>query len=513
VTARIVHDLELIEVEIKPGPNGEGTAWSCAHGVGRWYRDCGCSGGAREGWNQGWRGPLRDALDLLRDHVATRFDETRGILFRDPWETRDRYLELLMDPSVSQDTWLEREAGRPLRQPERDAALAHLELQRCAQLMYTSCGWFFADISGIETVQVMKYAQRVLDLADELDMLAPREAFLDRLAAAQSNLREMGNGADVFRRFVEPMRIHPGRIAAHIAVTSLVDDSRPTGVAAGYRFQTTSLRKLRHGRLILATARIELEERATRRRHEFAVAAMHFGGVDFYCVARPFAGAHRFTVASTRLWSQVRTATLPTILRIAQAEFGPDEYGLESLLPEGRRQIARMVFGDIINDFTDQYARLYETHQRVLEMLQEIGFELPSELLTAAELTFRRRFEEAIRRAHGSREAALYGPAIRIVEEAARRGYAIDRSGAAQEFTETLATAMTDALSDPERVEAAIELAEVARALGLDTAIERAQEIVGEAFDRDSLAPEARALRRVVGLTATADPPRQEAIA
>jgi alpha-amylase/alpha-mannosidase (GH57 family) len=491
-----------MEVEIKAGPDGEGTAWSCAHGVGRWYRDCGCSSGAREGWTQAWRGPLRAALDLLRDEITARFEETRGVLFQDPWAARDDYLAFTLRTDGPKRDWLERQAGRALRLSERDAALGHLELQRSAQLMYTSCGWFFADISGIETVQILKYAQRAFDLMEELDLDPPRERFLDQLAEARSNLPEMGTGADVFRRFVDPLRVHPGRIAAHVAISSLVDDSRPTGLAAGFQFRITNHRKQRHGRLILATARIELEERATEKRYEFSVAAMHFGGVDFYCVARSFSGAHRFGAAVTRLWARFRTATLPTMLRIAQEEFGPDEYGLESLLPEGRRRVSGMVLGDIVGNFADQYARLYENNQRVLDMLQSAGLELPTELLAAAEFTFSRRFEDAVRRADGSHSPDRYALAIQIAEEAERRGFEIDRAAAGPLLAQTVVDAVTAVVTEPtvDRIRNACDLAEMMRSLGMADRLDRAQEIVDAAIPLGTDGPGPRLLRRAFGL-------------
>ncbi len=497
------HHPPRMEVQIKAGPGGEGTAWSCAHGVGRWYRDCGCSGGAAEGWHQAWRQPLRSALDYLRDVIAMRFEETRGILFRDPWAARDGYLAFTLQRSdATTSDWLEDQAGRGLALPERATALAHLELQRNAQLMYTSCGWFFADISGIETVQVMKYAQRALALLDELDLDGPREQFLDQLAQARSNLPAMGNGADVYRRFVDPLRVHPQRVGAHIAISSLVDDSRPTGTTAGYRFRARSLRRQRHGRLIMATAHIELHERAMEKRFDLSVAAMHFGGVDFYCVARPFEGEHRFAAAAARLWASFRTASLPVILRIAQEEFGPDEYGLESLLPEGRATITAMVLGNIVGNFTQEYTRLYETNQRVLEMLQSAGLEFPPELLAAAEFTFSRRFEQAIREANGSHLPQSYPLAVQIAQEAKRRGFHLDLTNSLPIMTKTLADAAAEAVADPipERVDQVVALTQLVRRLGMERAMDRAQEIVDRVLPREATGSAARALRTAFGM-------------
>ena len=177
-----------MEVEIKAGDEGKGTSWSCAHGVGRWYRDCGCQTGGREGWNQKWRGPLRQAFDFVRDTVNLYFEAERGKLFKDPWAARNDYIQLILDPKASREEFLEQHAGRPLTPEERVRALTHLEIQRNAMLMYTSCGWFFTEISGIETTQVMKYAARIFDFMSDLGLPSPEKPFLEILAEAKSNL-------------------------------------------------------------------------------------------------------------------------------------------------------------------------------------------------------------------------------------------------------------------------------------------------------------------------------------
>jgi alpha-amylase/alpha-mannosidase (GH57 family) len=501
-----------MEVEIKNGA-GEGTAWSCAHGVGRWYRDCGCNTGARAEWNQAWRGPLRNALDLLRDEVANHFEETRGELFVDPWAARDDYVGIMNAATGVKDDWLQKHAGKRLRARERDRALSHLELQHNAQLMYTSCGWFFADVSGIETTQIMKYAQRALDLCDELDLPSPRDRFLSVLAEARSNLPQMGNGADVFRRFVDPLRLFPGRVAAHVAISSLVEDPGPSGVVSRYRFRCSSFKKQRHGRLIMATAHIELEDSVTERHHDFGLVAMHFGGVDFYCVARPYPGARQFNASAAKLWANFRTASLPVMLRIAQEELGPDEFGLESLLPEGRQRISELIFGDIVGNFAEQYARLYENNQRVLEMLQDAGLELPQELTVAAEFTFSRRFEAAMKRAAGTHDPKEYLPAIRIAEEAERRGYKIDHTTTAPLFAKVMVGAVARAIADlaDDSIASACELAAMATKLGLTASLAHAQELYDDATRTTVPSGLLRRLGKELGLAgpklALSDPP------
>ena len=194
-----------LEVEINSGPNGEGTSWSCAHGVGRWIRDCGCQTGGEAGWNQKWRKPLRAALDFLRDQNVPYFEATRNDLFTFPWVARDESISLILNPAASREEFLFAQAGRWLSRHQQNRALTYLELQRMLLLMYTSCGWFFNDLAGIETIQILKYAARALDLMDQLGLPSVRDSFLEILAGAKSNKAEMGTGADIYRRFVEPL--------------------------------------------------------------------------------------------------------------------------------------------------------------------------------------------------------------------------------------------------------------------------------------------------------------------
>ncbi len=193
------------EVEISNGPEGEGSSWSCIHGVSRWTRDCGCHTGGAANWNQAWRKPLREALDFLRDQAASAFAATAGELFSDPWAARDDSIQLILDPFASRELFLHEHGAKELTREQSRTALTFLEMQHNALLMYTSCGWFFNDLAGLEPVQILKYAARVIELMASLRLASPRAQFLDILAQAKSNRSKLGNGADIYRRLVEPL--------------------------------------------------------------------------------------------------------------------------------------------------------------------------------------------------------------------------------------------------------------------------------------------------------------------
>ncbi|HEX8186723.1 MAG TPA: DUF3536 domain-containing protein, partial [Pyrinomonadaceae bacterium] len=458
------------EVLVRPGPDGEGTAWSCAHGLGRWTRDCGCNASAPGSWNQRWRAPLRAAFDLLRDDLAPKFEEAGARLLRDPWAARDEYVELLGPGGPARrEEFLTRHAGRRLSADEQVRALALLEAQRAALTMYTSCGWFFNDISGIETVQTLRYAGRVVETMETLGLAPPAAAFLEILSEAKSNLPDRLTGADIYLRAVAQSRVTPQRVAAHVALCNLLEpeEQGPRCESAGYVYRKFDFRRQRHGRVTLETVRLALEEEATGRRHEFALAAMHFGEIDYYCALRPCRTPEDYAEAAARLWSHLRTASLPALLRVAQGEFGPEEFGLEALLPQGQGHLSRSVFGDLVARFMEGYEHLYEENRRVIERLQEIGFRPPRELRLAAELTVGLRLEREIR---GQRRGAGdYGAAVEIARDAARYGYRIDRTSVTRVFEETVTETARLVVTRPdaENIRSARALIELGRDLGL----------------------------------------------
>ena len=474
------------EVEIKPGPDGNGTSWSCAHGVGRWFRDCSCQTGGQEGWNQQWRGPLRKALDFLRDNVAAHFEKERGKLFADPWAARNEYIQLVLDPDVSRKAFLERQAGRALNDLEQVRALTQLEIQRNAMLMYTSCGWFFTEISGIETVQVLKYAARIFDLLNTLGLESPEATFLEILSEARSNVHEYGNGADVYRRFAETTRVTPQGVVAHLAISSLVNHVADRGEAGGYLFELMDPRKEEHGRFTLMTGHVLLQESMTRQHFRYAFAGLHLGGIDFYGAIRPYIRQENYEKSAKHLWEQFYIVSLPKLLRLMQEEFGPDEFGVEQLLPESRQKIFQTVFGTLVERFSEQYVRLYEDNRRNLEMLQSVGFELPKEIRAAAEFTFGKLFEEEIQKKEWFKDPDAYQNLISLAGEVTQHGYRIDRFVAEHTFRNLITEIVEGAVAKPtdENIRASIAVVQLTKKLGLSYNLYLAQEAVYESADK-----------------------------
>jgi alpha-amylase/alpha-mannosidase (GH57 family) len=482
------------EVCLWSGDNGRGSSWSCAHGVGRWIRDCGCQTGGAPEWNQRWRTPLRAGLDALREKASQVFEDRGSELFEDPWEARDAYVEILGASPVAFERWSRERQKRPWTDEDTVTARTLLEMQRHALLMYTSCAWFFHDISGIETIQILKYARRCIDDLEALGAPSFEPILLEHLAEAESNLPEKGTGADIYRNHVPRARVTAERVVGHLAISSVMDGMPSGGSLGAFAYETTDFQKTSVPPLTLCTARVKLRSESTGRQSHFGFAALHFGGIDFYAVVRPNPHVEAFSARSRKLHDLMDEASLPVLLRETFESLGPREYRLEDLLPGGAEKLAKEVFGSLLDRFFEAYAQLYRDHGRTMEMLQAAGFELPRELRAAAEFTLQHRFEEEIRRQEESRDPRAYRRAIQIAQEVSDRGYQIDRTSSSRVFEAMLNRSVQQALrmADAASVQTVQEIVELIQRLALEVSIEQSQEAVVEAVRRRRVPPEIR---------------------
>src|SRR6516165_6642613 len=250
------HEVEIVE----------NTAWSCSHGVGRWNTDCGCNSGGKPGWNQAWRAPLRNALDQLRDGLAGPYETRAAEFLKDAWLARDEYASVVLDRSDhSLEKFFATHARRRLSEAETSTVLSLLEMQRHAMLMYTSCGWFFDELSGLETVQVIMYAGRTLQLAQRLFPDHHEQSFLDLLRDAKSNLPESGDGAKIFERFVKPAQVDLLAIAAHHEIAAMFQLNGESDLHRAYEMQDIDEVRLESGLARLAVGATRVRSRITRR--------------------------------------------------------------------------------------------------------------------------------------------------------------------------------------------------------------------------------------------------------
>jgi len=382
----------------------EDTSWSCAHGIERWRSNCGCNGG-KAGWNQEWRAPLREALDYLRDATAPLAEQLAQPLFHDLWAARDAYIQIVLDRSpASIERFFAAHVTHPLTKAERSTALELMELERHTQLMYTSCGWFFDEISGIETVQIIAYAGRVLQLAAELfgpPAAALEATFLSILAKAKSNVADIGDGAQVYRRSVTPMRIGLEQVGAHYAISSIFRAYPEDGELFCFDVHRESQDVFNSGRGRVAVGRALIYSRITEETEDICFAVLHLGDQNLSAAVRRYDSANpaevdAFLTFSADIGTAIRRANLPEVIRLIDRFFGETAYSLTSLFADEQHRILNTILDQTIAEMEDSLRKIYEDHASLLHFLTESGMTAPPALASAARFAINAGLRRAI---------------------------------------------------------------------------------------------------------------------
>ena len=473
------------------------SAWSCVHGVGRWREDCGCSTGGEPGWNQRWRAPLREALDLLRDRAAEVFERRGRAVLADPWAARDAYLPVVLGATSRQEFTGRHVVGDPVE------AFTLLEAQRHALAMYTSCGWFFNDLAGLETVQVLRYAARAMDLLGELGEDPGEEAFLEVLAKGESNVAEEGDGGDVWRRHVEPARVDADRAVAHLALVELLERRPPSRRVGAFDVHVVDHARAERGTLAICSGLVVLSHARTGRRSEHLYAALGMGGLEVLGSTRR-ADPARDHVALALLRSAFeRGSPVTTLLRLVSDGLGHgrSEFDLRSALPDAAEQIVEGVAKGLAHRVAEAHDRFFSEHQHALDVLVAAGYPLPLELRLPAERALSRRVEAEVLAGQGSLDPASYARAVELARDARAKGLSLDLPAAGAAMGRLLLTAVEQALAapGPTAVHAALAVLRVSTDLGLDVPRDRAQEMVHDAL-RGGARPELAELAVALGL-------------
>jgi alpha-amylase/alpha-mannosidase (GH57 family) len=377
----------------------ENTSWSCPHGIERWRSDCGCNTGGRPGWNQAWRAPLREALDWLRDELGPRYEEHARDLLRDPWAARDDYIDVVLDRSLENvEKFFGRHATRRLSESEKVRALKLLELQRHAMLMYTSCGWFFAELSGIETVQVIQYGARAIQLADELFDDGLERHFLELLGQAESNMPEHQNGRRIYEKFVRPARIGLPQVVAHYAVSSLFEpyDERPRVYC--YDIERDDYQMVETGATKLAVGRARVTSEITWESALLSFGILHFGDHNVSGGVRSFRGQSRYRTMVEQVTEAFSRGDLTEVIRLLDKNFLELTYSLKSLFRDEQRKITSLILESTLAEAEAAHRELYDHHALLMRFLVDLGVPLPRAFHAAAEfilnLDLRRAIEE-----------------------------------------------------------------------------------------------------------------------
>jgi alpha-amylase/alpha-mannosidase (GH57 family) len=446
------------------------SAWSCAHGVGRWKEDCGCETGAGPGWNQRWRSPLRAALNGLRARVEMLWNDRAGALFLDADAARFEYVNVLIG-AESQKSF----AAAHITGDEVDA-FTLLEMQRHAQSMFTSCGWFFNDLAGIETVQILRYAAHVVDLINELGEDPHLETFLSTLAEAYSNVGSEGNGVDIWNRHVVTARVDAERAVQHLALSEVIENEARESFGA-YEIEVRGRTRTQRGSVVLASGVACLTHRRTRRTYAYAYAALGLGGLEVVGSLRRLEDEHDETALES-IRSQFEGRAPVTNLLRALSEMGPAEFDLSVALPDERDRLMSDTAAFLTERYAESYQRLYADHRAALEDLVRYGYNLPPELRAPAEVALAHQFQTAVMGAESSTNPQAYDSAIAIARQARATGFEVDSPTTSQFVERLVKDAVFSAVKRPNNktVRAALDVLKLKDELGVGVNLDACQE-------------------------------------
>ena len=413
----------------------ERSSWSCCHGIGRWREDCGCNTGEHPDWRQLWRKPLRKALDALRNRLIDIYSSVADGLLRDPWAARNDYVDLILDRSAdSVDRFFEKHSARALNSEERVRSLKLLEMQRHALLMYTSCGWFFDDIAGIETLQILQYAGRAIQLAEELsgqrsvvsdlqDMGAQassmnskkinadgtpalpcqnevtdendiESSFLDILRKAKSNSPEKGDGRDLYLRFVKPAIIDETGIAAHYAMRALFQDFHERTDFYSCTVERKHWQTMTRGRAKLVLCRAQVTSRITSETAAMNLAAVHDGAGHIQSGIRK---KELDPQTEEEIRAEFEKEDWTSVFSLLNKYFSDAKLSLNEIIPDERRKILDVLIQSANADFDRRNQEEFERIEPLLNTLTELGVEPSARFVPVAAEWIQERLPEEYR--------------------------------------------------------------------------------------------------------------------
>ena len=414
----------------------QASSWSCFHGVGGWKEDCGCSTGGQPGWNQKWRKPLREALDFLRDKLAIIFENEGKKYFNESaWVVRNKYIDVVLNRNNSVIKNFQKLNFRAdLTETEKVRGMELLEMQRQAMLMYTSCGWFFNEISGIETVQIMKYAARAMQLAANFSNEDIETPFLNILDQAKSNIKEHGSGKTIYEKWVKPSVVSLKEVAALWAVSSLYQEFEDEEDVYCYKVKRNNYQSVEKGNTNLVVGNIEVTSKITLQKSNLVFALMQYADGDFHCAIKEFSSSEDYNELKNTLIKTFVLYPQTEIIRAIDEKFGREYFTLKDIFIEERKKILQILLKDQLKKFANRYEEMYDQGKSSIYHMQSLGLEIPKEFKISAGYTLSHRYNELLQNSSGFVEENVIQQIMAINYEANKMGIEIDKSPSNKNF-------------------------------------------------------------------------------
>lgn len=360
----------------------ENSSWSCVHGVERWRENCGCNTG-KPGWHQLWRKPLRDSLDWLRENVEVIFEREASKVVKDPWKARNEYINIVL--KRNEDNIKRFLKDHALNDGAPNRILRIMEMQRHAMLMYTSCGWFFDEISGIETTQVLQYACRVIQLANQIGEVDLETEFIKQLEAAPSNVSTYENGAVVYNKSVLPSRTNLQRVGIHYAVSSIFEDEPDSLTIFNYSTSNDSFIKKEAGEQKLVLGITKVKSLVTKSEKKFAFAVIYLGKHNIIGNISLDMEPDKFAGMQFRMVKAFEEGRLGDLIGLMQTYFGPEKYTIWHLFQDEKRKILDMISQESMAELEHSLRKSYNQDYPLINALANNNIPIPNTYKTTFE--------------------------------------------------------------------------------------------------------------------------------
>lgn len=367
----------------------ENSSWSCVHGIERWRDNCGCNSGMHPGWTQAWRRPLREAMDWLRDKLIPLYEEEASKYLKAPWDARNDYIEVVLDRTIENlERFFKSHGVRELSEEEKVRVLKLLEMQKNAMLMYTSCGWFFDEISSIETVQVMQYASAGMQYLEEVRGLSLEAEYLKLLEKAPSNVFK--DGTEPYERFVKPGKVGLLWVGAHYGISSIFEEYPEHVKIFCYTARSEIYERKVAGRQKLAMGKTTIVSDVTQEEKTISFAVLHLGDENINGGVRDFIGQEAFSIMHGEITAAFERGDIREVIILMDKHFGLHNYSIWHLFKDEQRKILDQILQSTYEGIETCYRQIYENNSSVMSFFHSLGIPLPKPLSVAAEYIINR---------------------------------------------------------------------------------------------------------------------------
>lgn len=486
-------------VEVELGPKGQGSSWSCPHGVGRWQEDCGCATGGPPDWNQRWRAPLRQAFDFLNNLLAQIFAKEGVKYLKDPWAARNAYIEVILDRREETIAgYFSRHGVKGLARENWFQALRLLEMQRHALLMYTSCGWFFNDLAGLETIQVLKYAARALQLGQNFSQEDLEEPFLSRLEQAASNKPEEGNGREIYLHRVKSAVVDFPKVVNQWAISWLKNRERQCPHRV-YHFQVKPLEQevRTQGTLVLASGRVQVTSGITRRQETLAFFTVYLGSYLYRTQVLLNYRAEDFQTLKQELF-EVLARTPEDLIPLLATRLGERYYTVRDIFQEEKEQIFLDLLAANREEAVADLAHIFEEATPVLRAMAAEGLLLPRLYRSIGAITLNRRLVDILRRLEPQPELLASSEEMSdLLQDADLFGFQLESGEGAQILQRILHRLLSnlEAGFEPQAADSLIKFRQIQRRIPLSLDVVEAQNFLLALLKKNFPALAARAAK------------------